>query len=95
MAWHVVSFPSSARQFLRKNRAGDFSPVQKIRAAIQLYATLPLYSRLRLAREYMARCRAKQEDQPPAARPGHDHSGAKLERFLPPWSPSGSRATAS
>ena len=69
MAWHVVSIPSSAREVLRTRRAGDFSPVQKIGAAIRLYTTLPLHDRIRLAQEYMAQCRAKRGDPSPR-RPG-------------------------
>ena len=69
MAWHVVSIPSSAREFLRTKRVGDFSPVQKIGAAVQLDATLPLHDRMRLAREYVAQCRAARGDLSPR-RPG-------------------------
>ena len=67
MAWHVVSIPTSARESLRKNRAGDFSPVQKIGAAVRFYATLPLHQRIRLAQEYMAQCKAERD--PSAAPP--------------------------
>jgi hypothetical protein len=59
MAWHVVWFPSSASRLLPKSRAGDFSPVQKIGAAIRFYTTLPLPRRLQLARQYAAHCRTK------------------------------------
>jgi hypothetical protein len=71
MAWHVVSFPSSASRLLPKNRAEDFSPVQKIGAAIRFYTSLPLPRRLQLAREYAAHGRAKQgKNQGPACNPG-------------------------
>jgi hypothetical protein len=59
--WHIVSFPSTAKSLLRKHRKEDFSPVQKIRAAIQFYAALPLHCRIQLAREYTAQCQAKQD----------------------------------
>jgi hypothetical protein len=62
MAWHVVSYPSSARDLLRNGSGGSFSPVQKIGAAVWLYATLPLYDRVRLVQEYLAQGRAKQGD---------------------------------
>ena len=61
MAWHVVSLPSSARKLLPKACAEDFSPVQKIGAAIRFYTSLPLLLRVRLARAYAARCRAQEE----------------------------------
>jgi hypothetical protein len=54
MAWHVVSVPSSAKELLRKNGEADFSPVQKIGAAVRLYTTLPLMQRIVLAQEYAA-----------------------------------------
>jgi hypothetical protein len=61
MAWHVVSFPPSAKALLPRTGATDFSPVQKIAAAIQFYTSLPLPYRLQLARAYTARCRANQD----------------------------------
>jgi hypothetical protein len=71
MTWHVVSFPSSASRLLPKNRAGDFSPVQKIGAAIKFYTSLPLPRRLQLAREYAAHGRAAQgENWGPGLQPG-------------------------
>jgi hypothetical protein len=54
MPWQVVSVPSSAKALLRKNREADFSSIQKIRAAIRLYSTLPLDYRIQLARDYTA-----------------------------------------
>jgi hypothetical protein len=54
MAWHVVSFPPAARAALRKHGKADFSLVQKIRAAVRHYTTLPLSVRLQLGREYRA-----------------------------------------
>jgi hypothetical protein len=58
MAWHVVSVPSSAKALLRKTGEADFSPIQKIGAAVRLYTTLPLMQRILLAREYTAQYRA-------------------------------------
>jgi hypothetical protein len=78
MNWYVVSIPSSVRDFLRKNRPGDFSTVQKLAAAIRLYTALPLHDRIRLAREYVARRRAGRETYP-ADPPGHDYPGATSE----------------
>jgi hypothetical protein len=54
MAWHVVSVPSSAKELLRKSGAADFSPIQKLGAAVRLYTTLPLMQRIVLAQEYTA-----------------------------------------
>jgi hypothetical protein len=59
MPWQVVSVPSSAKALLRKNREADFSPIQKIRAAIRLYSTLPLDYRIQLARDYTAQRNGK------------------------------------
>jgi hypothetical protein len=82
MAWHVVSVPSSAQESLRKNRAGDFSPVQKIGAAVRLYATLPLYQRIRLAQEYLAQCRPERD--PSGAPPDGCPSSAASQLGLRP-----------
>jgi hypothetical protein len=77
MAWHVVSFPPSARALLPRNREGDFSPVQKIVAAIQFFTTLPLPDRLRLARQYTAQYRAKQGESGPLGCPGSPGAGSR------------------
>jgi hypothetical protein len=54
MHWHVVSFPPEARLFIRKRGKTDFSPAQKIRAAIRHYVQQPLWLRIQTAREYLA-----------------------------------------
>src|SRR5437868_3473569 len=52
MAWHILSVLSSAKTLLRKKHKGDFSPIQKIVAAVHYYAQLPVDDRLQLAWEY-------------------------------------------
>ena len=59
MAWHAVSIPSSSKALLRKNDREDFSPIQKIMAAVHYYCSLPVEDRLRLAREYTAQAQTK------------------------------------
>jgi hypothetical protein len=67
MTWHVVSCPPSVSGLLPRNYAGDFSPVQKIVAAIQFFTTLPLPDRLQLAQEYAAQGWAKKGKSGPPA----------------------------
>lgn len=55
MDWHVVSVPSSVKELLRKESRDDFSHIQKLGAAIQLYVALPTPYRLELARQYASR----------------------------------------
>jgi len=52
--WHIVVVPCSVKQLLPRKGREDFSPVQKLAAAIQLFTTLPRDERLQLAREYIA-----------------------------------------
>ena len=59
MAWHAVSIPSSSKTLLRKNDREDFSPIQKIMAAVHYYCSLPEEERLQLAREYTAQAQAQ------------------------------------
>jgi hypothetical protein len=44
---------------LRKNDREDFSPIQKIMAAVHYYCSLPVEERLQLAREYTAEAQAQ------------------------------------
>jgi hypothetical protein len=44
---------------LRKSDREDFSPIQKVMAAVHYYCRLPLEYRLQLAREYAAQTLAK------------------------------------
>jgi hypothetical protein len=57
--WHTVSVPSSTRRLLRKNARNDFSPIQKLSAAIRLYTTLEPHDRIQVASEYAARNQAR------------------------------------
>jgi hypothetical protein len=45
---------------LRKNGKEDFSPAQKLMAAVRYYCGLPVDYRIQLAREYAAQTRPKQ-----------------------------------
>jgi hypothetical protein len=53
--WRTVSIPSSTKNILRKNARDDFSPIQKLGAAIRLYTTLRPQERFQLALEYTER----------------------------------------
>jgi hypothetical protein len=53
--WRTVSIPSSTKNILRKKARDDFSPIQKLGAAIRLYTALRPQERFQLALEYTAR----------------------------------------
>jgi hypothetical protein len=60
LPWHTVGVPPAVKRFLPKNGRDDFSSVQKLAAAIQMFTGLPLSDRLELAREYTASSRIDQ-----------------------------------
>jgi hypothetical protein len=57
--WHAVGVPPSSKTLLRKNGREDFSPIQKIMAAVNYYCALPVRDRIQLAREYVEQTQAK------------------------------------
>jgi hypothetical protein len=57
--WHAVHIPPSSKALLRKNAREDFSPIQKIMAAVHSYCSLPVGDRIQLAREYVGQTQVK------------------------------------